>query len=59
MPGIDLYKVFVYDLQGNILHSFYNFNERNSKEMYAYYTRKANCTVKIEPMDILFLKKKD
>jgi hypothetical protein len=58
MPGIDLYKVYVYDLQGNILHTFINFNEKDTKDMYVYYTRKADCTVKIEPMDLLFTKKK-
>lgn len=51
------YDVTVYDLEGNEVKKFYNFNDIDATNMYSYYVTNDDYVVKIEETELFYSKK--
>ena len=52
------YDVTVYDLEGNEVKKFYNFNDVDATNMYSYYVTQDDYVVKVEETEPFYNKKK-
>jgi hypothetical protein len=51
------YDVTVYDLEGNEVKKFYNFNDIDATNMYSYYVTNDDYVVKVEETELFYSKK--
>ena len=50
----DNFDITVYDLEGNVIKEFYNFNESTMEEMYEYYTINGEYVVRVEGTETMY-----